>query len=116
VGPDRLAAARALAADAGAVVLLKGPGTVVADPAGRAAICPLGGAWLASAGTGDVLTGIVAAFLARGVAPFEAAAAAAFVHAAAADLAGHTGLVAGDLVGALPDACTAIDAVGGDRG
>lgn len=103
VGSDRLAAARALAADARAVVLLKGPGTVVADPDGRAMICPLGGPWLASAGTGDVLTGIVVAFLARGATPFAAAAAAAYVHAAAADLAGHTGLVAGDLVGALPE-------------
>ena len=105
---DRLLAARALAAATGAIVLLKGPGSVVADPAGRAAICPLGGPWLASAGTGDVLTGIVAAFLARGMAPFAAAAAAAFVHAAAADVAGHTGLVAGDLVGALPATLEAI--------
>ncbi|MFM8305276.1 MAG: NAD(P)H-hydrate dehydratase [Actinomycetota bacterium] len=99
---DRVEAARVLAAATGAVVLVKGPGTVVADPAGRAAICPLGGSGLATAGTGDVLTGIVAAFLARGVPPFEAAAAAAFVHAGAADRAGHTGLVAGDLVAALP--------------
>lgn len=108
LGPDRLDAARGLAADTGAVVLLKGPGTVVADPAGRAAICPLGGPWLATAGTGDVLTGITAAFLARGVPPFEAAAAAAFAQAAAADLAGHTGLVAGDLVDALPAAQDAL--------
>jgi NAD(P)H-hydrate epimerase len=108
-GPDRLAAARALAADTGAVVLLKGPGTVVADPGGRATICPLGGPWLASAGTGDVLTGITAALLARGIRPFEAAAAAAFVHGRAADLAGHTGLVAGDLVDALPLALEALD-------
>lgn len=112
-GADRLAAARTLAAETGAVVLLKGPGTVVADPVGRAAICPLGGPWLASAGTGDVLTGITAAFLARGVRPFEAAAAAAFVHAAAADHAGHTGLVAGDLVGALPAALDALRAPDG---
>jgi len=102
VGPDRLAAARALAADTGAVVLLKGPGTVVANPDGLATVCPLGGPWLASAGTGDVLTGIVAAFSARDAGPFGAASAAAFVHAAAADRAGHTGLVAGDLVDALP--------------
>ena len=110
---DRVAAARALAATTGAVVLLKGPGTVVADPGGRAAICPLGGPWLASAGTGDVLTGIVAAFLARGVEPFAAAAAAAFVHGSAADRAGHTGLVAGDLVGALP---ATLEALAAERG
>jgi NAD(P)H-hydrate epimerase len=115
VGPDRLAAARALAADAGAVVLLKGPGTVVAAPDGRAAICPLGGPWLASAGTGDVLTGIVAALLAGGAPPFEAAAGAAFLHGSAADVAGHTGLVAGDLVRALPVALDRVlRAPGGD--
>lgn len=108
-GPDRLAAARELADATGAVTLLKGPGTVVAEPGGRAAICPLGGPWLASAGTGDVLTGIVAGFLARGAPPFEAAAAAAYVHAAAADLAGHTGLVAGDLLGAVPAVLGALD-------
>jgi hydroxyethylthiazole kinase-like uncharacterized protein yjeF len=99
---DRLAAARVLAAETGAVVLLKGPGTVVADPDGRAAICLVGGPELATAGTGDVLTGIVGAFLARGVPPFEAAAAAAFVHGTAADRCRHTGLVAGDLVSAIP--------------
>jgi NAD(P)H-hydrate epimerase len=106
--PDRLAAARELAAATGAVVLLKGPGTVVADPGGRAAVCPLGGPWLASAGTGDVLTGIVAGFLARGMPAFEAAAAAARVHAESADLAGHTGLVAGDLVDAIPAVLDAV--------
>lgn len=107
-GPDRLAAARDLAVATGAVVLLKGPGTVVADPGGRAAICPVGGPWLASAGTGDVLTGIVAAFLARGVPAFAAAAAAAFVHGSAADRSGHTGLLAGDLVGAIPAVLDAV--------
>ncbi|MFA5883533.1 MAG: NAD(P)H-hydrate dehydratase [Acidimicrobiia bacterium] len=107
-GPDRLAAARALAAETGAVVLLKGPGTVVAHPDGRAAICLRGGPVLATAGTGDVLTGIVGAFLARGVPPFEAATAAAFVHGSAADGSGHTGLVAGDLVDAIPSALDAL--------
>jgi NAD(P)H-hydrate epimerase len=101
-GPDRLAAARALAADSGAIVLLKGPGTVVAAPDGRARICPVGGPWLATAGTGDVLTGVIAGLLARGVDPFDAAAVGAFVHGLAADVAGHTGLMAGDLVAAIP--------------
>jgi NAD(P)H-hydrate epimerase len=101
-GPDRLAAARALAADSGAIVLLKGPGTVVAAPDGRARICPVGGPWLATAGTGDVLTGVIVGLLARGVEPFDAAAAGAFVHGLAADVAGHTGLMAGDLVAAIP--------------
>jgi NAD(P)H-hydrate repair Nnr-like enzyme with NAD(P)H-hydrate dehydratase domain len=102
LGDDRLDATRVLAGETGAVVLLKGPGTVVAAPDGRAAICPGGGPWLATAGTGDVLTGIVAGLLARGVPAFEAAAAGAFVHIGAADGAGHTGLVAGDLVGSIP--------------
>ena len=103
-GPDRVAAARELADAARAVVLLKGPTTVVAEPGprGRVALNPTGGPWLASAGTGDGLAGIVGAFLARGVGAFEAAAAAAWVHGRAADVAGHTGLVAGDLIAAIP--------------
>jgi NAD(P)H-hydrate epimerase len=91
-----------LAATSGAVVLLKGPGTVVADPGGRAVVEPVGGPALATAGTGDVLTGVIAGLLARGLEPFAAAAAGAFLHGRAADRAGHTGLVAGDLVAALP--------------
>ena len=102
VGDDRVAAARHLAETTGAVVLLKGPGTVVADPGGRAAINPHDGPWLGTAGSGDALSGIVGGLLARGLAPFEAAAGGAFVHASAADWAGHTGMVAGDLVAALP--------------
>jgi hydroxyethylthiazole kinase-like uncharacterized protein yjeF len=101
---DRLAAARRLAERSGAVVLLKGPGEVVSAPGGRAAINPLGGPWLASAGTGDVLSGIVGAFVGRGAAPFDAACAGAWAHSRAADEAGHTGLVAGDLITALPRA------------
>jgi NAD(P)H-hydrate epimerase len=104
VGGDRLVAARALADRAGAVVLLKGPGTVVADPSGAVAVNPTGGAALATAGSGDVLTGIVAGFLARGLDPFRAAAAAAWVHGATADRLvsiDGPGLVAGDLVDGL---------------
>ncbi len=101
VGPDRIEAARDLAARAGAVVLLKGPATVVAAPDGRAAVNPTGGPVLASAGTGDVLSGVVGAFLARGMPAFEAAAGAAFVHGAAGRSIGE-GLIAGDLVGRLP--------------
>ena len=104
VGGDRLAAARALAARSGAVVLLKGPGTVVASPDGAVALNPTGGAALATAGSGDVLTGIIAGFLARGVDAFRAAAAAAWVHGRTADRLVETdgpGLVAGDLVAGL---------------
>ena len=102
VGPDRIAAARRLAAATGASVLLKGPGTVVADPDGRALVSTTGGPGLATAGTGDVLSGIAGSLLALGLPPGRAGAAAAWLHGHAADLAGHTSLVAGDLVGALP--------------
>lgn len=102
-GEDRVGAARRLAAVSGCVVLLKGPGTVVAEPNGAVAINPTGGAELATAGSGDVLSGVLGAFLARGLPAFEAALAAAFVHGRAGEAAGHTGLVAGDLVVALPD-------------
>jgi hydroxyethylthiazole kinase-like uncharacterized protein yjeF len=100
---DRVQAACELASRLKVVVLLKGPATVVAEPNGRVAINPTGSAALATAGTGDVLTGIVAALLARGAPPFEAAAAAAWIHGRAAEVAGTApGLVAGDLIDALP--------------
>jgi hydroxyethylthiazole kinase-like uncharacterized protein yjeF len=102
-GDDRVGAARDLANRLGVIVLLKGPATVVANPHGHATINTTGGPELATAGTGDVLTGIVAALLARGASPFEAAAAAAWIHGRAASQAGTApGLVAGDLVDALP--------------
>jgi hydroxyethylthiazole kinase-like uncharacterized protein yjeF len=102
IGPDRLEAAGRLAGLTGAVVLLKGPGTVITGAETRTAINPTGGPWLATAGTGDVLSGMIGSFVAQGVEPFWAATAAAFVHGRAADAAGHTGLVAGDLIDALP--------------
>ena len=95
--PDRFASVRALAARTGAVVLHKGPTTIVADPAGDVLVSTAGDARLATAGTGDVLTGVIGAFLARGVDPFEAAAAAAWVHGTAGRLAPTAGLVASDL-------------------
>jgi NAD(P)H-hydrate epimerase len=112
VGEDRVAAARRLADRARAVVLLKGPGEVIAEPAGqsgealtaRTAINTTGGPWLATGGTGDVLSGIIGGLVARGADPFWAAAGGAFVHGRAADVAGHTGLVAGDLIRSLPAA------------
>lgn len=98
-GDDRIDAARTLATRAGATVLLKGPTTVVADADGRVRLNPTGNAALATAGSGDVLSGMIGAFCARGMESVTAAATAAFVHGRAADLAGHTGLVAGDLPG-----------------
>jgi len=102
VGEDRVAAARRLAERAGAVVLLKGSRTVVAELAREAALNATGGPWLATAGTGDVLSGVVGALAARGLPAFRAAAAGAWLHGRAADFAGHEALVAGDLIDALP--------------
>ncbi|GIU84307.1 MAG: bifunctional NAD(P)H-hydrate repair enzyme [Acidimicrobiales bacterium] len=102
-GPDRIAAARELARETSAIVLLKGPCTVVADPSGEALLVSSGDARLASAGTGDVLAGLVGAFMARGAAPHLAAAAAAFVHGAASSLCPSHGLRASDLVSAVAD-------------
>jgi NAD(P)H-hydrate epimerase len=104
VGGDRLAAARTLAERSGAVVLLKGPGTVVADPGGRVALNPTGGTELATAGSGDALTGIIAGFLARGAGAFEAAAAGAWVHGHVGDqllAVDGPGVVASDLVAGI---------------
>ncbi|HEV7536411.1 MAG TPA: NAD(P)H-hydrate dehydratase, partial [Acidimicrobiia bacterium] len=103
VGEDRVDAARRLAERAGAVVVLKGSRTVIADPTGRAAINTTGGPWLATAGTGDVLSGVVGALTALGLPAFRAAAAGAWIHGRAGDCAGHVGLVAGDLIDALPE-------------
>jgi len=96
-GPDRIAAARRLAVVSGAVALLKGPTTAVADPSGRVLLATAGTASLATAGTGDVLSGVIAALLARGVPPLEAAALGAHVHGRAGGLGHGSGLMAGDL-------------------
>lgn len=86
VGSDRVGAARRLAETLGAVVLLKGNVTVIAECLGATYLNPAGGSWAATAGSGDVLSGIIGALLAAGLGPGEAAAAAAFVHARAANL------------------------------
>ena len=103
VDAHRLAAARKAAERFDAVVLLKGPDTIVAPPEGRVVVSDRGHPGLATAGTGDVLTGIVAAFLAKGLDPVTAAAAAAVAHGRAAELLPHrAGLVASDLLDAIP--------------
>lgn len=86
-GADRVAATRKLADQLGATVLLKGNVTVVAEPGGPVYLNPAGQSWAATAGSGDVLSGIIGALLAAGLPAGEAAAAAAFVHARAANLA-----------------------------
>lgn len=105
VGAHRLEAA-ARAADAfGAVVLLKGADTIVQAPGEGPVVCDLAPPSLATAGSGDVLTGVIAAFLAKGLGAAEAAAAAAVAHGiAAATVPEQAGLVASDVVDALPRA------------
>ncbi len=85
-GEDRVAATRRLADQFGATVLLKGNVTVIAEPGGPVYLNPAGGSWAATAGSGDVLSGVIGALLAAGLSAGEAAAAAAFVHARAANL------------------------------
>jgi NAD(P)H-hydrate epimerase len=101
-GPDRLDAARHLAASCRAVVVLKGPCTVVADPTGGVLVVRAGDARLATAGTGDVLAGIIGALLARGMPAGRAGAAGAWLHGQAARRGPRVGLVAGDLPDLLP--------------
>ncbi|HSO94508.1 MAG TPA: NAD(P)H-hydrate dehydratase [Acidimicrobiia bacterium] len=115
VGADRVDSARRLAAVTGAVVLLKGPTTVIAEPDGRAFLNLAGGPELATAGSGDVLTGIIAGLLARGFPAVTAAAAGAFIHGRAGDRSGHTGLIASDLIAALPRTLTDLTTTPGSR-
>jgi ADP-dependent NAD(P)H-hydrate dehydratase / NAD(P)H-hydrate epimerase len=85
-GDDRIGATRKLADALGVTVLLKGNVTVIAEPAGRVYLNPAGQSWAATAGSGDVLSGMIGALLAAGLPAAEAAAAGAFVHARAAAL------------------------------
>jgi NAD(P)H-hydrate epimerase len=108
VEASRLASAKRLADSARAVAVLKGPGTIVADPDGTVVIDAAGTAVLATAGSGDVLTGIIAALLAKGMSGFAAAATGVSVHGRAGRRADRgDGTVAGDLVEQLPEAISA---------
>lgn len=105
VNEHRLEAARRTAERFGAVVLLKGADTLVVEPGRGAIVCDVGPGALATAGTGDVLTGVIASFLAKGLPPTDAAAAAAVAHGIAGSLVSpQTGLVASDVVAQLPRA------------
>jgi len=121
VQKDRLGAARALAKASRAVVLLKGDGTLVADPSGRVVVNPTGSPLLATGGTGDVLAGLLGALLAQGLDAFEAAYAAAWLHGRAAEILAETlgdaGLLARELADAIPRARAGLSTLhGGDDG
>ena len=106
VQADRVGSARRLARDYHAVVVLKGCGTVIAEPQGRYAVCPHGNPGMASAGTGDVLAGVIGAMLAQGLEAWRAAMAGVLAHALAGDLAagriGERGMLASDITAQLP--------------
>jgi NAD(P)H-hydrate epimerase len=108
VAGQRLEFARKAAARSNATVLLKGAGSIVADPAGATYVIPTGNPGLATPGSGDVLSGVIASQLAKGLTATDAACLGGFLHGSAGDLAaavvGTEGMVAGDLLDFLPAA------------
>jgi NAD(P)H-hydrate epimerase len=106
INAGRLRCAQVAAKLANAIVVLKGDDTIVAEPDGRTAVSPGGAPALATAGTGDVLSGVLGAYLAKGLDPFDAACAAVFAHTAAGRLAaaqiGPEGVIASDVIALLP--------------
>jgi ADP-dependent NAD(P)H-hydrate dehydratase / NAD(P)H-hydrate epimerase len=112
INGDRIGTATCFARERGCYVVLKGARTVIAGPDGRVAICPTGNPGMATAGTGDVLTGMIAGLLAQGVASWVAACAATYVHGLAGDLAaetiGQSSLIARDVIDHIPYALTNI--------
>lgn len=114
VNEDRIGTAARCARERGVFVVLKGARTVVAGPDGSVALCPTGNPGMATAGTGDVLTGMIVGLLAQGLGPWEAACAATYLHGAAGDLAaavhGEAGMIAGDLIERIPDALAQVAA------
>lgn len=113
VNSDRIGTATRFARERGLFVVLKGARTVIARPDGAVAICPTGNSGMATAGTGDVLTGMMVGFLAQGVPSWEAACAATYLHGVAGDLAsakkGQAGLISRDVIEQIPSALAVMD-------
>lgn len=109
VGEDRIEAVRRAAAELHATVLLKGEATVVSSPQGGVTVDPVSCSWLATAGSGDVLSGLTGSLLAAGLPAARAAAAGAFLHGLAGRLASRGGPIsAADVLAALPEAARTV--------
>ena len=110
INADRVGVATRFARVRRVFVVLKGARTVIANPDGQVAICPTGNPGMATAGTGDVLTGMITGLLAQGLSPWDAACCGTYLHGLAGDLAaarmGTTGMIAGDLIDQIPHAIT----------
>ena len=110
VNEDRIGVSRRFAMQHQVILVLKGARTIIADPQGQVAICPTGNPGMASAGMGDVLTGIITGLLAQGLNGWDAARAGVYLHGLAGDLAaatiGEPGLIAGDVLTTIPHALT----------
>lgn len=108
INDDRIGVARTFATTHRVILVLKGANTVIANTHGQIAICPIGNPGMASAGMGDVLTGMIAGLLAQGLPPWDAARTGVYLHALAGDLAamtiGEPGLIASDVISAIPHA------------
>jgi len=108
VNEDRIGTATRFAQRRGVLLVLKGARTVVAHPNGSVAICPTGNPGMATAGTGDVLTGMLVGLLAQGLSAWDAACAGTYLHGLAGDLAaaelGQASMTAGDVIERIPDA------------
>ena len=113
VQSNRVAVAEGFARQTNVTVVLKGAGTIVATPEGRIFINSTGNPGMATGGSGDVLGGMIATFLAQGMVPAVAAACAVWLHGRAGDIAieicGEAGLLAGDIANAIPAALKSID-------
>ncbi|UCH90901.1 MAG: NAD(P)H-hydrate dehydratase [Nitrospirota bacterium] len=110
INEDRIGIAKTFAIAHRVILVLKGANTVIANPQGQIAICPTGNPGMASAGMGDVLTGVITGFLAQGLTAWNAARSGVYIHGLAGDLAtltvGEPGLIASDLISAIPHALT----------